>query len=413
MPDWRDDQNKRAAVAIAACSAGDAALALDAVRGLPAAMRLKGSVVPNSMFVAATAQRHETLAVKLLDAVGKQPWISGIIVSNSLTMMDAARKRFPSAELNLDSILLAIRLHRNELVPRLFDWFDYAISPMTYYQRILSEEAAKAANGYVLALLLSRYPAQAAGALIIAAKLGYLTMLQDIYNTLPDAPWPANVLAAAAEGKQRDLVAWLVRGPLALRSAKAMEHAARHGDLAMVEILHHDGAGLADTLPMDAAAAAGHLHIAVWLRTYRKEGCTNRAICEAAQRNNLAMVKFLYHQCRRRCDKATLCFCIRANRLEVVEFLLERKTPFNPSHIDFAVRNNMLDMVKFLYRFRPGYDWRKMRINACATEMIEWLTPRATPTRRTVRRNARKERLAERRATQQLEQLQLDSRAEE
>ncbi|KAL2915212.1 hypothetical protein HK105_205319 [Polyrhizophydium stewartii] len=414
MPDWRDDQNKRAALAVAACSAGDAALALDAVRGLPATLFSPVSSMSSSLLVAATAQGHEALALELFGMIGgSRLSMKGIVASNSLRMVDAVRDRFPTAELDVESMRLAIRLHRNELVFRFLDWFETAIMSAPYNVVMLAGEAAKAANADVLALLLRKSPNQASHAFVSAAKLGYLAVLQDIYNTLPDAPWSANVLAAAAEGKQRDLVAWLVRGPLALRSAKAMEHAARHGDLAMVEILHHDGAGLADTLAMDAAAAAGHLHVVVWLRAYRKEGCTNRAICEAAKRNDLAMVKFLHDQCRRRCDKATLCFCIMRSHLEVAEFLLAKQTRLSKMCFRYCVERGMLDMVKLLHRFRPRYDWQLMHEIAKHPEMIEWLAPRATPPRKVRRRIAREKVLREREMARRLEQLRLESPTDE
>ncbi|RHY22297.1 hypothetical protein DYB32_009540 [Aphanomyces invadans] len=101
----------------------------------------------------------------------------------------------------------------------------------------------------------------------------------------------------AASVGQLASVVWLHEHSAMLRlevSVVAMDEAAGHNFLDVVEFLHYHRTEGCTATAMDNAAANGHLAMVRWLHTNRKEGCTEWAICLAALGGHLEVVQFLW-----------------------------------------------------------------------------------------------------------------------
>ena len=77
---------------------------------------------------------------------------------------------------------------------------------------------------------------------------------------------------------------------------KAMDEAARHGHLPMLQWLHQNRKEGCTTYAMDWAALNGHLPVVQWLHHNRKEGCTKTAMNWAAEKGHLPVVEWLKKQ---------------------------------------------------------------------------------------------------------------------
>ncbi len=75
--------------------------------------------------------------------------------------------------------------------------------------------------------------------------------------------------------------------------ANAMDLAARHGRLSIVEWLHRYRGKGCSTFAMDWAAQNGHLHVVQWLHLNRSEGCTTWAMDSAAANGHLNVFAWL------------------------------------------------------------------------------------------------------------------------
>ncbi|KDO19148.1 hypothetical protein SPRG_15715 [Saprolegnia parasitica CBS 223.65] len=73
----------------------------------------------------------------------------------------------------------------------------------------------------------------------------------------------------------------------------AIDAAARLRDLGLVRRLHARGLGRCTTAAMDAAAAAGHFEMVVFLGEHRTEGCTQEGLERAWKGQFLEIVKYL------------------------------------------------------------------------------------------------------------------------
>ncbi|ETW01643.1 hypothetical protein H310_06272 [Aphanomyces invadans] len=104
-----------------------------------------------------------------------------------------------------------------------------------------------------------------------------------------------------------------------------MDCAAAHGQLAILEWLHHSSITGCTTDAMDFAALRGHLHVVSFLHFHRPEGGTFLAMDFAAGQGHLDVVEFLH-----------------THRTEGCSVMA----------IDAAASNGYVDVVKFLHTYR-------------------------------------------------------------
>jgi hypothetical protein len=76
-------------------------------------------------------------------------------------------------------------------------------------------------------------------------------------------------------------------------STIAMDFAANHGRLQIVQWLHANRTEGCTYCAMDFAAEEGHLHVVQWLHENRTEGCTTRAMDLAKKQGHAHVVRWL------------------------------------------------------------------------------------------------------------------------
>ncbi|KAG9414955.1 hypothetical protein AC1031_008371 [Aphanomyces cochlioides] len=107
---------------------------------------------------------------------------------------------------------------------------------------------------------------------------------------------------------------------------------------------------------MDCAAAHGQLKIIEWLHSTRSEGCTTDAMDFAALRGHLDVVRFL-HKHQKGATFLAMDFAAGQGHLDIVRFLHNNRSEgCTTMAIDAAASNGHLQVVAFLHQHRhEGY----------------------------------------------------------
>jgi hypothetical protein len=178
----------------------------------------------------------------------------------------------------------------------------------------------------------------------------------------------------------------------------AMDIAAKHGHLPVLQYLDHVGGQLREkrdmqsgdlqasrihrprctTLAMDSAAEAGHLDVVKWLHENRREGCTTAAMDRAANYGHLDVVQWLNSNRSEGCTSAAWNTGAPAGSGEVSEstgrFDVIRGTTGNV--MDAAARARRLDVVQWLDENRSEGCTSAAMDSAAAyghLAMVKWL----------------------------------------
>ncbi|KAK1935386.1 putative ankyrin repeat protein [Phytophthora citrophthora] len=130
----------------------------------------------------------------------------------------------------------------------------------------------------------------------------------------------------------------------------AMDMAAAHGHLGIVQWLHANCSEGCTTAAMDLAAENGHLEIVKWLHANRKEGCTSDAMNGASARGHLHVVKWLHEHTTEGCTTDAMDNAAGGGHLEVLKWLHENRTEgCTAAAMDGAATGNHVDIVEWLH----------------------------------------------------------------
>ncbi|KAF0717458.1 Aste57867_2273 [Aphanomyces stellatus] len=213
----------------------------------------------------------------------------------------------------------------------------------------------------------------------LAAASGHLEMVELLYQWFG---WRCNAegLTRAAQHGYMDIVLFLHNAHVTSRLAcgRAMESAAEHGHLDLLEFLHqhyprdytlhkismnkiaakghlttleyvHLHGGRCSTKAMDLAASHGHLDVVNWLHTHRSEGCTVYAMDAAATNNHMAVVQFLFSHRTERCSTNAMDGAAANGLLAMVQWLHQHThAGCTTDAVDFAARGNHVEVVQWL-----------------------------------------------------------------
>lgn len=255
---------------------------------------------------------------------------------------------------------------------------------------------------------------QASNAMLIAAEMGHLELLQWMHENLPIGR-SIKMLRVAAAGGHLDVVKWLCRtfptgyfmlpdsstvcnghfevvrwltsqfkwqsqyareswimegidaailsGHIDIlhyfyemrpvnRRNHALRWAAYSGNFELVQWLDNLDA---ENSPwsMNDAAANGHMKIVLWLNNHRREGCTTDAMDRAAGNNHMKIVQWLHTHRTEGCTTGAMDRAAANGHLEMVQWLHEnRKEGCTKNAIDSAAINGHFEIVKWLLENR-------------------------------------------------------------
>ncbi|KAL2918364.1 hypothetical protein HK105_202291 [Polyrhizophydium stewartii] len=141
-------------------------------------------------------------------------------------------------------------------------------------------------------------------------------------------------------------------------SAGAIDRAAFHGHLAMVQFLHTSTDATCSTSAMDGAAANGHLAVVEFLHAQRTEGCTHRAATSAAANGHQQILEWMIANRRRDCriDDIVAQACDSgqyAILLWIWNNLPEDRAAFTINAAKLATRHGHFAIVDFYVRNHP------------------------------------------------------------
>ncbi|KAF4316167.1 hypothetical protein BBO99_00008339 [Phytophthora kernoviae] len=201
-----------------------------------------------------------------------------------------------------------------------------------------------------------------------AARNGQLEVLRWLKQHHDQVFWGANELRhslckyqgvpvedAAAAGHLK-IVKWLHKSGVGIATPRAIDNAAAHGHLEVVKWLHRkkDRIEGCTVQAMDGAAAGGHLRIVKWLHTNRSEGCTEAAMDGAAAHGKLDMLKWLHKNRSEGCTTAAMDRAAAGGHFEVLLFLHNKRS--EGCTMDAAVnasRNEHMEILQWFFRFYP------------------------------------------------------------
>ncbi|ETL92756.1 hypothetical protein F442_09239 [Phytophthora nicotianae P10297] len=135
-------------------------------------------------------------------------------------------------------------------------------------------------------------------------------------------------------------------------TAVAMDVAAAHGHLDVVQWLHANRSEGCTTAAMDLAATNGHLDTVEWLHAHRSERCTVEAMDGAASGGHLDVVKWLHKYRTEGCTTAAMDNAGSGGHFEVVKWLHDKHAGCTAAALDGAAAYGKLEIVKWLHRNR-------------------------------------------------------------
>ncbi|CAK4300653.1 unnamed protein product [Aphanomyces euteiches] len=208
------------------------------------------------------------------------------------------------------------------------------------------------------------------------ANLGNLQGIHVLYEMSPVKSRAVDI--AAAHG-HLDIVQFFLTDTKDCETTDAMDQAATNGHLDVVQYLHENSTVGATKHAMDGAAANGHLEIVRFLHEHRHEGCSTDAVDFAATNGHFEIVKFLIaHRMEGYTIKA-MDGAASQGHLDMLHFFHTRHTPTLSSSswtagikrsvrkflhrpsiqawctkkaMDGAAGNGHLDVVRFLHEHR-------------------------------------------------------------
>ncbi|EGG22235.1 hypothetical protein DFA_04353 [Cavenderia fasciculata] len=136
-------------------------------------------------------------------------------------------------------------------------------------------------------------------------------------------------------------------------TVQAMDQAADNNQLEILKFLHFNRTEGCSSDALENAARNGHLEIVKFLHEHRTEGCYKDAISRASIDGHIDVVQFIHEH---RSDGATtyaMDGAAKNGHIEVVKFLhFNRTEGASTDAIDLAAENGHIEIVKFLSEYR-------------------------------------------------------------
>lgn len=133
---------------------------------------------------------------------------------------------------------------------------------------------------------------------------------------------------------------------------EAIEAAATHGDLHLIQRLSEHGARSTPDA-METAAFRGHLDVLRWLHEFRNENCTEFGVNLAAQRGHLDVIQWLDKNNPECFTSAVMDDAAGWGHLEVVKWLHHNRSEgCTTKAVDAAAGRGYLDVIKWLHEHR-------------------------------------------------------------
>ncbi|GMF14848.1 unnamed protein product [Phytophthora lilii] len=189
-----------------------------------------------------------------------------------------------------------------------------------------------------------------------AARHGRLDVLQWFFDNHDNVFWGAREMEAAAEHDHVQTIRWLEQHAPVTRKVKLLDLAAKNGNLALVKELHESGREQATLATFGVAAAHGHLHVLKWMADHsvaaQRLPPTGPSISmdDAAHRGHLKVVKWLKKRFNGICSAHTMDLAAGGGHLDVVQWL-HKHSPAGctTAAMDFAAENGHLSVVQWLH----------------------------------------------------------------
>ncbi|RHY30928.1 hypothetical protein DYB32_003914 [Aphanomyces invadans] len=210
-------------------------------------------------------------------------------------------------------------------------------------------------------------------AIFCATVSGQLQILEWLFTnyTIPPAP-PISMYAlnGAAKHGHLNVLQFLHAHRCTGWTADCMDSAAAHGHLNIVKFLHYNRSEGCTTFAMNQAAENGHLDVVRFLHENRTEGCTSFAMNQAAKNGHLSVVKFLHTHRTEGCTTYAMTSAAFSGHLSIVQFLhFHRQEGCTKEAMDGAALYGHLDIVKFLHEHRS---------EGCTEHAINWAASRGS-----------------------------------
>jgi len=171
-----------------------------------------------------------------------------------------------------------------------------------------------------------------------SAPLDAIVGILNQCGALGDTNYAGQMLRCAVYSDRHDLARFILERVPACKpiiTFAAVEHAARKGSVAMLQVLHDaalDSAWITST--MTAAVCGGHMDAVRWLQANRTERCHHKAFEHAAQLGDTRIFEFLHEHYGCRCNYDTLTNAIACDRIDMIRFMLGHWPP--PTHVFYG-----------------------------------------------------------------------------
>ncbi|RLN82465.1 hypothetical protein BBJ28_00026426 [Nothophytophthora sp. Chile5] len=255
------------------------------------------------------------------------------------------------------------------------EWL-HAFNPRVRLSVRVLDRAAEVGSLAIAQWLMAQRPPLSLGcsrhATSHAAKRGDLVMLNWLQSHFA-VDYPTAALDLAASNGHLEVVQWLhaqnVKG-----TADAMSSAATSGHFEVVKWLHANRVEGCTVRAMDGAAERGFLEIVQWLHSNRTEGCSTAAMDGAAANGHLEVVQWLHEHRGEGCSVNAMNDAAWKGHLEVVKWLHGHRTEgCTNKAMQFAVVSGHLEVVQFLNEHRDEGDRRLAALRATASGHLEIL----------------------------------------
>ncbi|KAG1692889.1 hypothetical protein DVH05_024177 [Phytophthora capsici] len=169
---------------------------------------------------------------------------------------------------------------------------------------------------------------------------------------------------AAAHG-HLEVVQWLHSNCSQGCTTDAMDGAAGNGHLETVKWLHANRKEGCTTDAMDRAAGSGHLHVVKWLHEHRSEGCTTDAMNDAVYPGHFETLKWLHENRTEGCTDVAMEEGVFSGRLNILKWPHRHQLKCRRPFMDNAARGGHLRVLRWLFEnMEEGFTSEAIRLAA-------------------------------------------------
>ncbi|KAF0689459.1 Aste57867_19094 [Aphanomyces stellatus] len=197
-------------------------------------------------------------------------------------------------------------------------------------------------------------------AMDLAAAHGHLEVLQWLHVHRTEGCTTQAFDKAATNGHMH-VVTWLHLNRLEGGTVAAMDGAAANGHLDILKFLHKHRQGKegCTAMAMDMAATNGHLAAVVWLNFNRSEGCSTAAMDGAALGGHMEILNFLHDNRKEGLGNvsAILAALVKKGDLDTFAWVANHACEDLQffAAMDFAVAENEIDVLRWVHETKHGF----------------------------------------------------------